>query len=115
MACLFSEITEPTDPQELERMRNALAQRDYKASPANTHKIAARSELLKAISCSDAARPEHSRQCGTACQPEAQHGDYSRPLDAEWLCHSCHIRLHHSTSDVLPGQMRLSFGGGGEK
>jgi hypothetical protein len=33
------------------------------------------------------------------CNPIAHHSDYSKPLDIEWLCNSCHERLHAEKND----------------
>lgn len=39
--------------------------------------------------------------CGDARRPHmvyGHHDDYSRPLDVQWLCHSCHWERHHELS-----------------
>lgn len=36
--------------------------------------------------------------CGTAKNVEAHHGDYDKPLDVRWLCHSDHFK-HHAQND----------------
>lgn len=32
--------------------------------------------------------------CGTNMNIHAHHDDYSKPLEARWLCHQCHMKLH---------------------
>ena len=39
-------------------------------------------------------RPNNCEVCGKLCKVVAHHSDYSKPYDVEWLCHSCHKRLH---------------------
>jgi len=39
-------------------------------------------------------RPEACEQCGKRSPVHGHHGDYSRPLDVEWLCPACHSRHH---------------------
>lgn len=39
-------------------------------------------------------RPDHCERCGEKCYPDGHHHDYSKPLDVEWLCRSCHIAHH---------------------
>jgi len=32
--------------------------------------------------------------CGSDENIDAHHDDYSKPLDVQWLCRGCHLRLH---------------------
>ena len=41
--------------------------------------------------------PCSCENCGSTNKTEAHHGDYSKPLDVQWLCRSCHMRLHGET------------------
>lgn len=36
--------------------------------------------------------PQPCRECGGAA--EMHHPDYSKPLEVEWLCRTCHLALH---------------------
>lgn len=44
-------------------------------------------------------------KCGTDKRLESHHADYSRPLDVEILCHSCHMGVHKQLR-VLEGKKR---------
>ena len=33
---------------------------------------------------------------------EGHHEDYSKPFDVIWLCHRCHMRLHHTIAETSP-------------
>lgn len=64
-----------------------------------------------AILHGDLVRPDTCSRCG---QPhaiiEAHHHDYSLPLDVEWLCRDCHLKLHGrllSTHQKLPDASKV--------
>jgi hypothetical protein len=57
---------------------------------AHPEKFRAREALRYAIRRGRIVRPDRCDSCGTACKPEAHHPDYSRPLEVEWLCSTCH-------------------------
>lgn len=40
------------------------------------------------------SRPDQCERCGKKCHPDGHHHDYSKPLDVEWLCRSCHMTHH---------------------
>lgn len=51
------------------------------------------SEVRRAISRGELARPESCQWCAVSGKRiYAAHRDYSRPLDVVWLCNSCHTR-----------------------
>lgn len=39
-------------------------------------------------------RPTQCTECNRPCIPHAHHRDYDNPLDVEWLCSSCHRKVH---------------------
>ena len=49
--------------------------------------------VRRAIIAGKLARPAACSKCGKEGRIEASHSDYSRPLDVEWLCVSCHRSL----------------------
>ncbi len=51
-------------------------------------------KVMRAVRSGAIVPPEHCSQCGVECSPQAHHHDYTRPLDVEWLCVSCHQRRH---------------------
>lgn len=39
-------------------------------------------------------RPGNCSSCGRMYKPMAHHPDYDKPLVIEWLCRSCHNKVH---------------------
>lgn len=60
----------------------------------NPQKIFAHNELRKAFKRGEIKRPKNCGECEKDCKPDAHHEDYSKPLDVNWLCRSCHMRHH---------------------
>lgn len=58
-------------------------------------KLKERGELLVPLSCSI---------CGdtTGGGPIAHHPSYDKPLDIQWLCRSCHQKIHNKLSPPKP-------------
>jgi hypothetical protein len=44
-------------------------------------------------------RPTCCDQCQAECKPQAHHGDYSKPLDIQFLCTKCHGKEHRKYKD----------------
>lgn len=65
--------------------------------------------VSKAIKSQELVRPEECEKCGKVRKLIAHHTDYSKPLDVEWLCRSCHGIEHakNGTSGV-DSQIRLT-------
>jgi predicted Zn-ribbon and HTH transcriptional regulator len=53
-------------------------------------------ELYKALLNGDIKRQKVCSLCGSTHRISAHHPDYTKPLDVEWLCSSCHISVRHS-------------------
>lgn len=54
----------------------------------------ARAKLARAVATGRLVRPEACEHCGGGGPIEAHHEDYSKPLDVQWLCRSCHGMEH---------------------
>jgi hypothetical protein len=61
--------------------------------PVTDHRGASQ-RLASAIRAGVIARPDTCERCGTQGNVEGHHHDYSKPLDVEWLCRTCHAEIH---------------------
>jgi hypothetical protein len=93
-------LLNPEAHAERERKRNATAARKAtKRKAADRHrakypeKYKARNAVGNAVRDGRLIKPPECKKCGKPGKVEAHHEDYSRPLDVEWWCFSCH-RLH---------------------
>jgi len=76
-----------------QRHAEAIKGRQRRWYAANREKRAAQNQVYRAVSRGDLVRPATCGRCGAGnCLIEASHNDYSRPLEVEWLCSSCHRR-----------------------
>ena len=48
----------------------------------------------KALYHGEITRPEQCEDCGKKKPLDGHHGDYSKPLEVDWLCRACHKRKH---------------------
>ena len=60
----------------------------------NKDKHYARTTLRAGILSGKIERPHKCSLCETECCPHGHHADYSKPLEVEWLCISCHTEKH---------------------
>lgn len=63
----------------------------------NREKVRARHELTNAVRDGKLVKPTSCSRCGRAVprqRLEAHHEDYSKPLEVEWLCSTCHGAEH---------------------
>jgi hypothetical protein len=50
--------------------------------------------LNNALNRGSITKPTRCEHCDKELPLHAHHGDYNRPLEVDWLCHSCHHKLH---------------------
>lgn len=89
------------EPRKITNTKRAKRQRKYqrlKSKPeAYAKRLAqqsARNTVQRSLSKGQIVRPNVCQRCGGEGKIEAHHTDYSRPLDVQWLCQSCHRREH---------------------
>jgi len=61
----------------------------------NREKARAWSCVGNAITRGELIKPNKCEKCGMEDRIHAHHDDYSRPLDIQWLCHKCHMKIHY--------------------
>lgn len=77
----------------------------YRRDPTNAPKIAARWKVKEAVRAG-ILTPGPCQTCG-ATVTEAHHPDYSKPLEVQWLCRSCHSKVHlKRPEDRRPKKLR---------
>lgn len=57
----------------------------------------ARKAIAKRLERGTITKPDHCEGCGKqfpSRQIQAHHRDYSKPLEVDWLCQSCHRAVH---------------------
>jgi len=66
---------------------------NYKKS--NRDKCNARTQLQYWVNKGEVKRPDKCEMCESSeYRIEAHHFDYSKPLEVQWFCQKCHLRLH---------------------
>lgn len=61
---------------------------------SNQDKRAAHIILGNAVRDGRANKPEACSVCGSTSTLHGHHGDYTKPLEVEWLCADCHAKKH---------------------
>lgn len=79
-----------------ERSRQTAAQkaRERQVYP---EKVRARKAVEKAVARGKIVKPDRCEDCGQAVDRRLLHGhhhDYSKPLEVEWICATCHSVRH---------------------
>jgi hypothetical protein len=68
----------------------------------NEQKRACHVILNNAVRDGRAFKSSECQKCGaTDCRIEGHHHDYTKPLDVEWLCRSCHVEIHRQQDERL--------------
>jgi hypothetical protein len=66
----------------------------YKSIRKHKSKQRARNQLNEAVSAGRITRPEVCEECGAGGKIQGHHEDYSKPLEVNWLCISCHANIY---------------------
>lgn len=66
------------------------ARKKYLSDPMNRLKDNARQRLNYAVKTGKLIRPDTCSNCGFKGKIQADHHDYSKPLEVSWICSSCH-------------------------
>lgn len=82
-------------PSRTREMR-AEYQRQYRAQHGERSR--ARKAVMTAIA-NGTLIPKPCERCGFGLGVHAHHEDYSKPLDVNWLCQTCHGRRHREIND----------------
>lgn len=77
------------------KRKRQVAESQRRRRKRNPEKDRARRLLWQAIIAGKVIRPTKCQQCGRACEPEAHHWDYYKPLDVLWWCFKCHREVGH--------------------
>lgn len=64
----------------------------YKKYP---ERIKAHQLINKALNNGTLRKPLKCEECNKEKQLLGHHEDYSKPLEVNWLCYSCHTKLHN--------------------
>lgn len=76
--------------KDLNRLRNKKNLKEYLKNPDNLQKHYARCAVYRAVRDGKLVRPNLCSLCGLQCKPEADHKDYTKRLEVEWYCKTCH-------------------------
>lgn len=58
----------------------------------------ARKLLHSAIAGGRVVKPTECEDCSITARLDGHHEDYSKPLEVDWLCRSCHGKRHRMTA-----------------
>lgn len=61
----------------------------------NPEKKIARQSVMWAIKLGFMKKPSKCEICKKEIQVEAHHKNYNKPLEVNWFCRLCHMKLHH--------------------
>jgi hypothetical protein len=94
--------------RELQRQNDAAARARGSIAPRDPEKNKARMKLFHAVARGEVRKADRCERCGALDTPgyagqsllHGHHHDYGKPLDVEWLCISCHTRVHMAAHDA---------------
>jgi len=80
---------------------NKVAYSEYNKAyrKVNKDKINAHRAVHRALKAGTLTKPDTCARCQKRKVIEGHHEDYSKPLEVDWLCISCHKRLHAEEND----------------
>lgn len=64
------------------------------------HKSLARAKTRNAVKAGKIVKPNHCSNCRKEAPLQGHHEDYSKPLEVQWLCDSCHKHTHGKLKDL---------------
>ena len=73
---------------------NAEHRRGYQAERRDTEKEKAQHAIYSEMRAGRLIRPDNCSRCDEERKVIAHHEDYSKPLEVQWLCRSCHSFVH---------------------
>jgi hypothetical protein len=90
----YHDIQLATSRDELARRARDRFKRSGRIYVRDPLKERARAAVRNAIETGRITKPMACVDCGRCAPLQAHHGDYTKPLDVEWLCTICHGRHH---------------------
>jgi hypothetical protein len=79
--------------------KEKISQRQEERNKRDKDKYQCRYTFTNAIKLGKVERPCNCQQCSIECTPDGHHSDYSKPFEVQWLCKSCHGKMHRKVGD----------------
>ena len=73
---------------------DTVRQTIYKSIRKHKAKQTARETMNNALKLGTLSRPTNCEDCGKECKPHGHHEDYTKPLEVNWVCTTCHGERH---------------------
>lgn len=97
----FKEYLQRLKIEDHEKFADLTYRKANKFREQDEQKRKAWGKLNDAIRYGKIQKPSVCCLCGTVCNVEAHHEDYSKPLDVLWLCSKCHHVLHAKKREMI--------------